>query len=182
MRPGRFRASCDEILMAEIGPNASGGTENPLGKTEAGTHKVTSRPTAPNKSVMATPTCQRRRNLHGFRAFNIFPTHTIWRIIFFAARRNNLIHLIWPKASRSIIGRSPRSTRIIVRIFISLLLFPTQWQFVPCLLKPFFVLNIKQDVVMTITKCRTHIGRCTLLPHYVCNKVLAAKYLVANHF
>ena len=67
MRPERFRASCDEILMAEIGPNASGGTENPLGKTEAGTHKVTSRPTAPNQSVMATPTCQRRRNLHGFR-------------------------------------------------------------------------------------------------------------------
>ena len=67
MRPGRFRAFCDEILMAEIGPNASGGTENPLGKTETGTHKVTSRPTAPNQSVMATPTCQRRRNLHGFR-------------------------------------------------------------------------------------------------------------------
>lgn len=115
-------------------------------------------------------------------AFNIFPTHTIWRIIFFAARRNYLIHLIWPKASRSIIGRSPRPTRIIVWIFISLLLFLAQWQFVPCLLKQFFVLNIKQDVVMTITKCRTHIGRCTLLPHYVCNKVLAAKYLVANHF
>ena len=70
MRPGRFRASCDEILMAEIGPNASGGTENPLGKTETGTRKVTSRPTAPNQSVMATPTCQRRRNLHGFRKDN----------------------------------------------------------------------------------------------------------------
>ena len=67
MRPGRFRASCDGNLMAEIGPNASGGTENPLGKTETGTRKVTSRPTAPNQSVMATPTCQRRRNLHGFR-------------------------------------------------------------------------------------------------------------------
>ena len=67
MRPGRFRASCDEILMAEIGPNASGGTENPLGKTETGMRKVASRPTAPNQSVMATPTCQRRRNLHGFR-------------------------------------------------------------------------------------------------------------------
>ena len=67
MRPERFRASCDEILMAEIGPNASGGSENPLGKTETGTRKVTSRPTAPNQSVMATPTCQRRRNLHGFR-------------------------------------------------------------------------------------------------------------------
>ena len=53
--------------MAEIGPNASGGTENPLGKTETGTRKVTSRPTAPNQSVMATPSCQRRRNLHGFR-------------------------------------------------------------------------------------------------------------------
>ena len=70
MRPGRFRASCDEILMAEIGPNASGGTENPLGKTETGTRKVTSRPTAPNQSVMAAPTRQRRRNLHGFR-YNI---------------------------------------------------------------------------------------------------------------
>ena len=68
MRPGRFCASCDEILMAEIGPNASGGTENPLGKTETGMRKVTSRPTAPNQSVMATPTCQRRRNLHGFRS------------------------------------------------------------------------------------------------------------------
>ena len=67
LRPGRFRASCDEILMAEIGPNASGGTENPLGKTETGTRKATSRPTAPNQSVMAAPTCQRRRNLHGFR-------------------------------------------------------------------------------------------------------------------
>ena len=70
MRPERFRASCDEILMAEIGPNASGGSENPLGKTETGTRKVTSRPTAPNQSVMATPTCQRRRNLHGFRINN----------------------------------------------------------------------------------------------------------------
>ena len=69
MRPGRFRASCDEILMAEIGPNASGGTENPLGKTETGTRKVTSRPTAPNQSVMAAPTRQRRRNLHGFRLY-----------------------------------------------------------------------------------------------------------------
>ena len=71
MRPGRFRASCDEILMAEIGPNASGGTENPLGKTETGTRKVTSRPTAPNQSVMAAPTCQRRRNLHGFRNYSV---------------------------------------------------------------------------------------------------------------
>ena len=72
MRPERFRASCDEILMAEIGPNASGGSENPLGKTETGTRKVTSRPTAPNQSVMATPTCQRRRNLHGFRIKKAF--------------------------------------------------------------------------------------------------------------
>ena len=71
MRPERFRASCDEILMAEIGPNASGGSENPLGKTETGTRKVTSRPTAPNQSVMAAPTCQRRRNLHGFRKLNV---------------------------------------------------------------------------------------------------------------
>ena len=87
MRPGRFRASCDEILMAEIGPNASGGTENPLGKTETGTHKVTSRPTAPNQSVMATPTCQRRRNLHGFRKFHSstpFLDHIILRCAKFA--------------------------------------------------------------------------------------------------
>ena len=36
-------------------------------KTETGTRKATSRPTAPNQSVMAAPTRQRRRNLHGFR-------------------------------------------------------------------------------------------------------------------
>lgn len=51
MRPGRFCVSCDGIPSRKPPQDASGGSENPLGKTETGTREVTSRPTAPNQSV-----------------------------------------------------------------------------------------------------------------------------------
>ena len=75
MRPGRFRASSDETPGRKPARNASGGSENPLGKTFVGTRKARSRPTETKQFVMATPTCQRRRNLHGFRFLSIARSH-----------------------------------------------------------------------------------------------------------
>ena len=110
------------------------------------------------------------------------PTPPFGRQNFSTRWRNNFIHLIRSPPLCCKICRCPRSSRIIVWIFVYCRLLFIQRQLIANLLELFFILCIQENEIMCITHNRPHIGRCSLLPNNRRNKVLPSKDFIAHDF